>query len=268
MPKIVISYRRRDSEAIAGRIRDRLVGRYGTQSVFMDIDSIPLVVNFREYIADALRHTDVFLAIIGPRWCGDGEDKVRIDHASDPVRIEVEKALELKIPVWPVLVNDAEMPNRSILPESIQELADHNAAFVSSGRDFHPHMDRLIRQIDRFLGTTPDTSQQTSARMAAKQGMLPNSEAKSRRKNSIVAIASLGAAIAVVAVATFFWLGRQNSPPIAADAHVAPPAGAVPCSEERTLRSLGTTTPATIVFVNKSSRPKRIYWLRADPGSS
>ena len=35
MPKVIISYRRSDSDAIAGRIRDRLVSDYGRNSVFM-----------------------------------------------------------------------------------------------------------------------------------------------------------------------------------------------------------------------------------------
>jgi len=33
MPKITISYRRADSDAIAGRIRDRLAGHYGNKAV-------------------------------------------------------------------------------------------------------------------------------------------------------------------------------------------------------------------------------------------
>jgi len=41
MANIIISYRRSDSAAIAGRIRDRLAEHYGADAVFMDIDSIP-----------------------------------------------------------------------------------------------------------------------------------------------------------------------------------------------------------------------------------
>ena len=40
MPNIILSYRRDDTGAIAGRIFDRLVGHYGVDQVFMDIDSI------------------------------------------------------------------------------------------------------------------------------------------------------------------------------------------------------------------------------------
>jgi len=41
MANIFISYRRSDSAAIAGRIRDRLAQYYGADAIFIDIDSIP-----------------------------------------------------------------------------------------------------------------------------------------------------------------------------------------------------------------------------------
>jgi hypothetical protein len=47
MPKVTISYRRADTEAVTGRIFDRLAGRYGRESVFRDIDNIPPGIDFR-----------------------------------------------------------------------------------------------------------------------------------------------------------------------------------------------------------------------------
>jgi hypothetical protein len=41
MAQVIISYRRADSTAITGRIRDRLVGKYGVSQVFMDVEDIP-----------------------------------------------------------------------------------------------------------------------------------------------------------------------------------------------------------------------------------
>jgi hypothetical protein len=43
---IFISYRRDDSADIAGRIYDRLVQRFGEDSVFKDVDSIPSASTF------------------------------------------------------------------------------------------------------------------------------------------------------------------------------------------------------------------------------
>jgi hypothetical protein len=40
--KIVLTYRREDSSGYAGRLYDELVGRYGVNNVFIDIDSLAL----------------------------------------------------------------------------------------------------------------------------------------------------------------------------------------------------------------------------------
>ena len=154
MPKIVISYRRQDSEAITGRIRDRLANQYGEQSVFMDIDSIPFGADFRERIGEALRQTDILIAVIGPRWTGVQKGgRSRIREENDPVKIEVEHALERGIPVIPILVNKSTIPGSADLPDGLKELSYRNAATVDSGRDFHQHMDRLIRSMDQILSS-------------------------------------------------------------------------------------------------------------------
>ena len=46
MANVIVSYRRSNSAAIAGRVRDRLAQYYGADAIFMDIDSIPLGADF------------------------------------------------------------------------------------------------------------------------------------------------------------------------------------------------------------------------------
>jgi uncharacterized protein len=154
MSKIIISYRRSDSDVFAGRIRDRIASRYGDASVFMDIDDIPFGKDFRQHIKEALTESDVVVVIIGPRWLGAGKSGgARIQDEIDPVRIEVETALQHGIPIIPVLVGDTKMPKPTQLPEALKNFAFINAAPVDTGRDFHPHMERLLREIDRILGS-------------------------------------------------------------------------------------------------------------------
>jgi hypothetical protein len=150
--KLVVSYRRSDSDAMAGRIRDRLSQSFGDASVFMDIDNIPFGADFRSQIMNALQATDILIAIVGNEWLGaKGGVTRRIDDENDPVRIEVETALRRGIPVVPVLVLGAKMPEPSELPECIREFSFRNAAEVQAGRDFNQHMDRLIHSLDRVL---------------------------------------------------------------------------------------------------------------------
>lgn len=151
MPKIFISYRRADSDAIAGRIRDRLASHYGDNSVYMDVDSIPFGQDFRDHVKEALASNEVLIAVVGPRWTGPGKGGPRIKAEADPVRFEVETALNAGIPVIPVLVGGATMPRPSDLPAELAHFSFRNAAPVDSGRDFHLHMDRLIRSMDAIL---------------------------------------------------------------------------------------------------------------------
>ena len=156
MPKIAISYRRSDSTVIAGRILDRLAANYGPESVFMDVHSIPYGTDFREYIQTALAGIDVLLVIIGPHWIGDpGTNPTRISDNEDLVRIEVETALKRGVLVIPVLIAGAMMPSASQLPLALKPLAARNAAVVDGGRDFHPHMERMIQAIDQIFPVVP-----------------------------------------------------------------------------------------------------------------
>jgi hypothetical protein len=67
------------------------------------------------------------------------------------VRVEVETALRNKMPVVPVLVEDAAMPNADQLPDSLKELVYRNGLEVDSGRDFDQHIERLIRNMEPIL---------------------------------------------------------------------------------------------------------------------
>jgi TIR domain len=82
MAKITISYRRDDSMDITGRIFDRLTSRYGRETVFRDIDSIPPGLDFREHIRASIEDSDVLMVVVGPRWMGGS----RHGHSQNPRR--------------------------------------------------------------------------------------------------------------------------------------------------------------------------------------
>ena len=149
MPKIAISYRRSDTSAMSGRICDRLAAHYGKHNVFMDVDNIPIGIDFRAHIGETLRRSDVVLAVIGAKWTGaqDGGE-ARILQSDDPVRVEIETALSLGAPIVPVLVDGAKMPGAAALPQSFGAFAFLNAAGVATGRDFDGQISRLIQAID------------------------------------------------------------------------------------------------------------------------
>jgi hypothetical protein len=157
MPRIFLSYRREDSEHAAGRIFDRLVVHFGRDSVFMDVDTIPFGVDFRKHIADAVGQCDLVLAIIGKDWLdiahrdGPKAGQRRFEDPGDSVRIELQTGLDRNIPIIPVLIGGAPIPDEQRLPEPLRPLVYFNAAEVRSGRDFHDHMERLVRGIEELL---------------------------------------------------------------------------------------------------------------------
>jgi hypothetical protein len=157
MARICLSYRRSDSNAITGRIHDHLVQRYGADAIFMDIGGIPYGADFREHIQGVFAGASVLIAVIGPEWLGQsaGGD-TRIQQRVDPVRVEIQTALNQNIFLLPVLVDGAKMPAAEDFPANIRPLAYRNALRVDSGSDFHFHMERLIASVDQVLGIERD----------------------------------------------------------------------------------------------------------------
>ena len=64
--------------------------------------------------------------------------------------IEVETALRRRVPIIPVLIGTARMPDPEQLPSGLKDFAFKNALRVDTGQDFDYHMDRLVKKIDFF----------------------------------------------------------------------------------------------------------------------
>ncbi len=144
---VFIGYRREDTADVAGRVYDRLLEVFGKDAVFKDVDDLPVGADFGAYIRTVLPQCRVFLALIGPTWAEfKNEQGVRrLDDPEDWVRIELETALgEPGLRVVPVWVNDAPMPRKEQLPESMYALLLRNAASVHRDPYFHKDMDKLI----------------------------------------------------------------------------------------------------------------------------
>jgi hypothetical protein len=152
MATIFISYRREDSSGYAGRLHDRLVSRFGSERMFRDIDNIEPGVDFVEVINRVLAQCGVMLVVVGPRWltCADSAGRRRIDNASDYHRMEIEAGLKRMIRVIPVLVDGADMPAESDLPDSMKAFARRNAIEITDKR-FGFDTGKLPEAIDHAL---------------------------------------------------------------------------------------------------------------------
>ncbi len=172
MKRLFISYRRDDSALFTGRLFDRLSEWYGVDEVFLDIDSTPLAVDFRQHVRTKIRDCRVVLAVIGNARAGGGlgRNSSRIYEPDDPVRVEIEEAIRLVKHVVPVYVGQTEQLRSGGLPESLASLAFLNSARIDTERDFNSHLSRLRQQVSLLLyATTADRLRVRLVRFAAKR---------------------------------------------------------------------------------------------------
>jgi hypothetical protein len=156
---IAISYRREDSLPVTGRLSDRMLAEFGKGNVFMDFDSIPYGVDFRAHIREMIERSKVVVAMIGHEWAGPRRFRGRrLDDVNDFVRLEIAHALELGLPLIPVLINNTPMPKVQDLPVGLEALAYRNALTLDAGIDFHHHADRLIAAVKYLLAQAPAQS--------------------------------------------------------------------------------------------------------------
>ncbi len=236
-PKIVVSYRRADS-AMSGRIFDRLVERFGQNSLFIDIDNIPFGGDFRKHIADALTSSDLLIAVIGRDWIGQRDNgPSRIMNATDPVRVEIETAIKSNVPILPVLIDGAMMPDPEQLPDSIKEFSFLNALEVELGRDFKVHIQRLFGAVAQILGSKlpPGAEKPTGMRPE----LIPQAPAAAKGRNRSLLPILLGGSLVVALLGggLLVWLGRDHS----ATTVPSVPAAAVFCDALKSIIAEGPT---------------------------
>ena len=148
MAKVFLSYRRSDTQHLAGRIADHLNAEPDIDEVFFDIDGIHPGENFEAKIATALADSDVCLVLIGNDWSGlrSAEQPARILDDHDFVRLEVEAALKSTARVLPVLANNAVMPAQAQLPPELAELPKINAVTIEHN-SFDRDVDNIVDAI-------------------------------------------------------------------------------------------------------------------------
>jgi len=202
---IAISYRREDSTPIAGRLYDRLQGEFGKTSVFMDFDSIPYGVDFREHIRRTLEQVSALVVVIGPHWGESRAGVRRIDDSADFVRFEVKAALERGIAVIPVLVDNATMPTSEQLPADIEGLAFRNALVLNAGVDFHHHTDRLISALHGVIG--PEAGGQRSRNSSSRGAATGDASANGRGRRWVIGLL-VAVVVAAALVSGWWWLSR------------------------------------------------------------
>ena len=155
MSKIFVSYRREDTAGHAGRIYDRLTISFGKNNIFRDVDHIKYGEDFVEALQEAISSSKALIAIIGPDWAKikDKHGNCRLENSYDFVRLEIESALKMGIPIFPVLVKNAEMPDPNELPQEISKISRFQALEISETRIDYD-VGELIKILETKLNIT------------------------------------------------------------------------------------------------------------------
>jgi hypothetical protein len=183
MPRIFICYRREDASGHAGRLRDALTARFGRDEVFLDHEAIGPGDNFVQAMSRAIGSCEVFLAIIGNQWLSvtNRNGARRLDDPDDHVRREIVEALGRTGRLIPVLVEGAEMPRATELPEPLKPLALRNA-FALNDDEWASDVERLAAAIQ------PDARSGASFPRVGRRSVVP----------AVAAIVLLGAILAIL----------------------------------------------------------------------
>ena len=118
----------------------------------MDIDSVPLGIDFVEHVTEQIGKCNAVIVMIGKQWQAikDKKRRRRLENEDDLVRAEIRAALQQKIPVIPVTVQNAAMPQAEDLPDDIRLLARRNGIDLSATR-WRTDVERLIKELDRVM---------------------------------------------------------------------------------------------------------------------
>jgi len=188
---IFLSYRREDSAGYAGRLYDRLKGRFPAR-VFMDVGEIGVGDDFVAAIENRLASCSVLVVLIGPAW-----NPARLADSGDFVHLEILHGIRGGLKVMPVLLHGARVPAVSELPADLAGLTRLQAIRISD-ESWDRDAAALIGAIEQVIGKVAPPQM----RFAPAAGI------------GIAAILAVGV--------WFWWHGRSTSSSAPLPAVVAP----------------------------------------------
>ena len=150
--RLFFSYRRLGASGIVQRMEDQLQSVLGHDVLIKDIDATELGSDYRLYLGRRIRRCKLLLAVVGQIWCNAEGHSASILDDNDAIRTEIEIAMNLNVPILPVLVEGAHMPEPDELPDSIRGFANFNPTIVREDPFFGSDMDLLVQHLNNTIG--------------------------------------------------------------------------------------------------------------------
>jgi hypothetical protein len=166
-PDIFVSYRRSDAPAAAGRLAHDLAEHFGQRRVFLDIHGIAPSQAWDRSIDGALDSSEAGIVVIGRNWLAPepGTDRPRLHDDGDVVRNEIARLLDpaRARAVFPVLVEGAQLPEVTELPEPLRPLLRFQATAIDNA-GWGDTMARLVREIEAAIRRADERRDRAGAR--------------------------------------------------------------------------------------------------------
>lgn len=149
---VFINYRTADAAFGAAATYELLAARLDKDQLFLDNQSLAPGAEYPRMLRAALESTHVLLVLIGPNWLSAEPTgtKLLIERDRDWVRYEIRRSLERKVPIVPVLLDGATLPDPTRLPADVRGLVHYQTVQVR-----HQHLaadvDRLAERLMDLL---------------------------------------------------------------------------------------------------------------------
>ncbi|CAN5765440.1 hypothetical protein BH18ACI5_BH18ACI5_27670 [soil metagenome] len=162
--RVFIVYRRDDAHNYAKELHKRLSDRFGDKHAFMDIADIHVGEDLFSAINRSIRSAPAVIVLIGPQWLDvrDANGQRRLEDPRDIVRHEITAALKFGVPVIPVLVGGARMPDPRQLSDELVQLTRLHAIKLSDER-WQKDLTQLFDALEPLVGSPAELITSTSS---------------------------------------------------------------------------------------------------------
>jgi hypothetical protein len=175
---------RREQTSDARLVFQALEAQFGSDRIFWDASDIEWGTDYVDRIEQALESSAAMVAIIGKDWLQLDEPNGGIRNPTDSVREEIGRALSARVPIFPTLLEGAQMPDRAALPEDIARFAQIQANRLSND---HWDLDlaNLVKRLEPLVGPAKSTTRTGGARQRPRPSSTTTTEQQANRPESV-----------------------------------------------------------------------------------
>lgn len=145
MARIFICQRPRYSSFVLSEIHHKLELKYGSEAILSSIEDTPLGLDIRIHVGHHIMPSDVILLIIDGDWT-----KEPLFEHKNIIRLVIEVAIKMNIPIIPVYLNEAKLPQDIELPSSISSIQYIQSHRIKEGNGLKRDINRLIEGISHL----------------------------------------------------------------------------------------------------------------------